>query len=267
MTRLVSFGDSWTFGVGLSWEPGMTQEEYQTTKKDIDITNKYSFRGLLAKEFGLENINFAVGGSSNQRQLRYAHEFEFKSGDIVLWGITSTARNEIWNDRRKIYQSYFLQHARTCQEDTALDNKSDKTVSGDLCKHIKVTVKSFYSPDEEVRRLYHRIKHWNDYFKLKGIKVLWYDTLNHHNYESNPENMLYTDEKYRDLLSRLCKVNGFTRLDDKYHFSWSRGFRDCGRIEWLSENSLANPFSGHPTKKGHRQLADMVRPFVTSCLR
>ncbi len=265
MTRLVTFGCSWTFGIGLGWEPGMTQEEYQVSKKNVDIADKYSFRGLLAEEFGLENKNYSRGGSSNQRQFRHAEEFEFKEGDIVLWGITSTARNEIWWDHKNYYKSYFYNHAATCNEYPEI-TKGDKSIDGDLCKMIKMRVKRWYSHKEEVRRLFYRIKHYNDYFKCKGIKVLWYDTLNHHDYQEDPDNMLYSNEKYRDLLSRLAKLNGFDTLDDKYHFSWSRGFNDCGRINFISQNGIANPFSGHPTKEGHRQLADMIRPFVKECI-
>ena len=265
MTRLVTFGCSWTFGVGLGWESGMTQEEYQLIKKHIATADKYSFRGLLAEEFGLENKNYSRGGSSNQRQFRHAEEFEFKEGDIVLWGITSTARNEIWWDHKNYYKSYFYNHAATCNEYPEI-TKGDKSIDGDLCRMIKMRVKRWYSHKEEVRRLFYRIKHYNDYFKCKGIKVLWYDTLNHHNYQEVPDNMLYGNEEYRDLLSRLSRLNGFNKLDDKYHFSWSRGFNDCGRINFISKNGIANPFSGHPTKEGHRQLADMIRPFVKECI-
>ena len=265
MTRLVSFGCSWTFGVGLAWEPGFTQEDYQLLKKDIPIADKYSFRGILAREFGLEHKNFSVGGSSNQRQFRHSEEFQFKEGDIVLWGITSTARNEIWWDHKNYYKGYFYNHATTCKEYPEI-TKGDKSIDGDLCRMIKMTAKRWYSHKEEVRRLFYKIRLYNDYFKCKGVKILWYDTLNHHNYQEVPENMLYGNEEYRDLLSRLARLNGFNKLDDKYHFSWSKGFNDCGRIDFISKNGIANPFSGHPTKEGHRQLADMIRPFVKECI-
>ena len=265
MTRLVSFGCSWTFGVGLAWEPGFTQEEYQISKKNTAIADEYSFRGILADEFGLEHKNYSVGGSSNQRQFRHAEQFNFKEGDIVLWGITSTARNEIYVDSKGVYKGYFYNHATTCKEYPEITS-GEKYIDGDMCRMIKMTVKHWYSHKEEVRRLYYRIRHYNDYFKCKGIKVLWYDTLNHHNYPEVPDNMLYGDEEYRDLLSRLARLNGFNQLDDKYHFSWSRGFNDCGRIDFISKNGIANPFSGHPTKEGHRQLADMIRPFVKECI-
>ena len=264
MTRLVTFGCSWTFGIGVGYEEGMSLDDYKDLRKSVEIGGKYSFRGLLAKEFDLYNINFSRGGSSNQRQFREADEFEFKKDDIVLWGITSTARNEIYHSRKHTYKGYFYNHAATCNENE--DNPS-KPIDGDLCKIIKATVKNFYSHEEEVRRLYHKIKHWNDYFKMKGVRVLWYDTLNHHEYESNPENMLYGDGKYRDMLSRLSKNNGFNNLTDKYHFSWSKGFNDCGRINYLVKKKLVNPHSGHPTKEGHIQMADMIRPFVQECLR
>ena len=265
MTRLVSFGCSWTFGVGLAWEPGFTQEEYQVSKKNMDMADKYSFRGILATEFGLEHKNFSVGGSSNQRQFRHAEQFNFKEGDIVLWGITSTARNEIWYDHKNRYKGYFLNHAATCNENPVVGR--DKSIDGNLCKMIKMTVNDWYSHKEEVRRLFYKIRHYNDYFKCKGIKVLWYDTLNHHNYQEVPDNMLYGNEEYRDLLSRLARLNGFNKLDDKYHFSWSRGFNDCGRINYLIKKELVTPYSGHPTKEGHIQIADMMRPFVQECLR
>ena len=265
MTRLVSFGCSWTFGVGLAWEPGFTQEEYQISKKNTAIADEYSFRGILADEFGLEHKNYSVGGSSNQRQFRHAEQFNFKEGDIVLWGITSTARNEIYVDSKGVYKGYFYNHATTCKEYPEITS-GEKYIDGDMCRMIKMTVKHWYSHKEEVRRLYYRIRHYNDYFKCKGIKVLWYDTLNHHNYPEVPDNMLYGDEEYRDLLSRLARLNGFNQLDDKYHFSWSKGFNDCGRIDFISKNGIANPFSGHPTKEGHRQLADMIRPFVKECI-
>ena len=265
MTRLVSFGCSWTFGVGLAWEPGFTQEEYAVSKKNTAIADEYSFRGILADEFGLEHKNYSVGGSSNQRQFRHAEQFNFKEGDIVLWGITSTARNEIYVDSKGVYKGYFYNHATTCKEYPEITS-GEKYIDGDMCRMIKMTVKHWYNHKEEVRRLYYRIRHYNDYFKCKGIKVLWYDTLNHHNYPEVPDNMLYGDEEYRDLLSRLARLNGFNQLDDKYHFSWSKGFNDCGRIDFISKNGIANPFSGHPTKEGHRQLADMIRPFVKECI-
>ena len=265
MTRLISFGCSWTFGVGLSWEPGFTYEEYKATKRRDDVADKYSFRALLAREFGLENINFAIGGSSNQRQFRVAEKFDFQEGDIVLWGITSTARNEIWLDSGNFYKGYFYSQAAECKED--INNSKPFGSDGDFCKLIKMTVKHWYSHEEEVRRIFYRIKHYNDYFKCKGVKVLWYDTLNHHDYQQVPDNMLYGNEDYRDLLSRLCKINGYTKLKDKYHFSWSKKFIDCGRIDFISKNGIANPFSGHPTKEGHIQLADMMRPFIISALQ
>ena len=259
MTRLISFGCSWTFGVGLSWEPDITYEEFKATKKQEDVANKYSFRSLLAKEFGLENINHAVGGSSNQRQFRVAEKFDFKKNDIVLWGITSTARNEIWVDTEGDYKKIFYSQAAKCDE------------SDDFCKLIKMTVKHWHNHEEEVKRIFYRIKHYNDYFKCKGVKVLWYDTLNHHNYQQVPDNMLYGNEDHRDLLSRLCKINGYTNLRDRYHFSIGKSktkkFVDCGRIDFISKNGIANPFSGHPTKAGHRQIADMIRPFIISVLQ
>ena len=72
---LVSFGCSWTHGVGSAYEKGMTLDEYKLTSHHKETITPNSFRYILAEKFNLENVNFARGGSSNQTQFRGAIEF------------------------------------------------------------------------------------------------------------------------------------------------------------------------------------------------
>ena len=108
---LHTYGCSWTEGVGVSYKPKMSREEYQTVWKQNCDQN--SFRTLISDYLGSEHINFAQAGSSNQKQFRLARDFfinqSFDRYDkiIVLWGITSTARSEMFDSQKKQYENFF----------------------------------------------------------------------------------------------------------------------------------------------------------------
>ena len=88
----------------------MSDEEIKSTLRQQhfrDLTEEYCFRTILSRRHDYVNINFAKGGSSNRRQFRLAEEY-FNTDDykkynnvIVLWGITSTARMELWSNNEK----------------------------------------------------------------------------------------------------------------------------------------------------------------------
>jgi hypothetical protein len=95
-TLLITFGCSWTYGVGVNYSPGMNLSTFKKTAWDKSLCDKLSFRGILSSNLGLDNINFSHGGASNQRQFRLAKKF-FVSAEfaqlkkkykniIVLWG-------------------------------------------------------------------------------------------------------------------------------------------------------------------------------------
>ena len=71
MAKLVTFGCSWTYGIGSAYVDGIPQEQYHKIKKDD--TN--SFRKILCERHNFSNVNFSVGGSSNQKQFRLATEY------------------------------------------------------------------------------------------------------------------------------------------------------------------------------------------------
>ena len=127
--KLITFGCSWTKGIGITYEKGMSEEEFKKGglfRTNHNLMNQYSFRGILSKRLGFENINHASGGSSNQRQERLATEYfntHSLEDTVVLWGITSIVRNEIPIDgeRRNIMYSntdsqvrYHYEHFYDC---------------------------------------------------------------------------------------------------------------------------------------------------------
>lgn len=295
---LITFGCSWTLGVGVGYNKGMSESEYKSIAWKPDICDQYSFRGLLCQKFGLENKNFSSGGSSNQKQFRLAkiffssEEFEKIKKDydkiLVLWGITSTARNELYN-----------------LETNELENFFYKDRNRPIAKAI---VTYSYSHDNEVDLLNTEINHWNTFFNSLGISNLWFDTFNHHNYKfpltkiesykqkykiyqgpdwptweqfrsgnfeikqeileeinkispwqfCNPpiNNLIFENKNPRDLLSLLCIEYGFGDFDNKVHYAtWHN---DSNRIDFLVQQKILNPISKHPTKQGHEKIAEIL---------
>ena len=172
---LITFGCSWTFGIGAGYVEGMSDSDYRELHENIEFADQLSFRAVLSEKFNLLNRNFASGGSSNQRQFRLAKNFfiskEFselqKKYDnvIVLWGITSTARNECYRLTDKRYYNFLYN----------LKPENNWPLP-------EMFVKYSYDHDSLVDELAAEISHWNEFFKYKNIKNLWFDTFNHYDY-------------------------------------------------------------------------------------
>ena len=168
---LITFGCSWTFGVAAGYKSEMSRDQLMAISWNEDICYENSWRGKLCQRFDLENRNFAVGGSSNQRQLRLAIEY-FNSNQFmqdrkdfsdisVLWGITSTARNEIWSNSRNKYFNFFY----------TADNEFSRFF-----------VLNSYHHEAELRELRQQILHWNTLFRYLDINNHWFDSFNTHDY-------------------------------------------------------------------------------------
>ena len=298
MKLLITFGCSWTYGVGVNYEPGMNLRTFKSNAWNDDLAKLHSFRGIICKRYNLNNFNFAYGGSSNQSQFRLAEDFfssnEFQrvrsqySDITVLWGITSVMRNEAYFSNEKLQRSFFY------SDDSLLS---------------KVIVSKHFDQQHEIFMLGKKIKFWDTVFNALNVRNIWFDTFNHHNYNIESDDIRnnylkvagetwpswqefavgdftkvskevqneildqYRWDFYlhykpvstrimdyqqtpRDLLSKLSVHNGMKNPDDCYHSSvW---VEDSNRLGYLTDIGLVNPYSHHPTKAGHQQLADML---------
>ena len=269
----------------------MSESQLLARAWDKELCDALSWRGLLSQRFGWENLNFSVGGSSNQMQFRYAMEFFVSSQYqklkqnfekiLVLWGITSTARNELWSIQDQSYRNFFL--------------TKNNVFARFLIKHC-------YDHDIEVQELHRRMLFWNMFFESQNITNFWFDTFNTHNYGcpykhyitqdhydrvsgvdwpsyhdfcnhnfSNTKreieeeirtmfqvyslpsivNLLDHDRCPRDLMSWLMSTTGIkvSRQNQSYHHSdWKI---DKEGMDGLIDVGILNPISHHPTKAGH----------------
>jgi hypothetical protein len=290
----------------------MTRPDFVKNTKNKLLCDSLSFRGILSSNLKLDHINWSEGGSSNQRQFRLAKKFfisdKFCSLKtrykkiIVLWGITSTARNEMFDLETKEMVNFFL-------------DSSEPSIAKQLVKYS-------YDHDNEVFQLSLDMKFWNLFFKQHGIDNFWFDTFNHHNYtqacpspkvESHYNDLAGVDwpslvkfiksdmstvpthivkEIYRvkvfgnflrnnhprhreikqliggnsnrDIASQLAIKHNWKIKQDNYHRSaWTA---DSERIEYLTNLGLLNPWSNHPTKECHAEIAQIFEPYIVSAL-
>lgn len=172
---LVTLGCSWVFGVGAAYQPGQSESEYRTHLYDRTKADLHSWRGKICALMGWHNLNLSEGGSSNQRQFRQARRM-FGSCQwkylrsrfrrvIVLWGITSTARNEVYSVELGKPYNFFYGRGQEPAE----------TFSEFWIKH-------HYDHDYEVYQLCCEMRFWNEFFQSQDIENYWFDTINSHAY-------------------------------------------------------------------------------------
>lgn len=309
---LITFGCSWTYGVGVGYQSGMTFEEYEKVAGDSDLADSLSFRGLLATKTNYENKNFSYGGSSNQSQFRLATEYfgslEFEADKleynhiVVLWGITSLYRNEIYLNSIGSLKNIFY---------------GNKNVEK---KFLEEYFKKTFDEHNELRQLSLNILFWNSFFKAHNIQNYWFDTFNHHDYDIpvqqhdlNMYKQSYTacagpdwpswedfwQGNVNDVAQNILdEINDHTRFDwakDKRYFAGFNNFllfnndprdlasylalhngssvadkgthksnwrADVDRIDYLEKIKLVNPISFHPTVDAHEQIAELFYDLI-----
>jgi hypothetical protein len=235
---LVTFGDSWVYGVGAGYssENPVTEKVYKEKRVSEEYLN-CSFRILLAKKLGIKNTNFSSQGSSNQKQFRLASEYFLRDknvikNSIVLWGITSVYRNEFFDTIKNNYDNFLV-----------------PAINRDLVLSEILSVR-YMSKEVEIEKLYYNMELFNHYFKSVGIKNYWYNIFNDHEYPNKLNNILFKGN------SLLSVFTGDYKKNSQYHKSiWERTDR---KIKTALKNKSVNPISLHPTKETHSKIANLL---------
>ena len=324
-TLLITFGCSWVAGVGVNWEHGMSEDDFNANVKNKDICNEYSFRGLISKNLKIDHLNFGEGASSNQRQFRLAKTFFFSqkfknikknyNNIIVLWGITSTARYELYSTQSMKHNNFMYNTAPQYDYLTnSLEKNEYNKIKGadwpswedyanlkwsnidiEILKDIVTTEKLYarnkldflkfenlfpfvfgkfsWDVDASTYEIILEIKMLSNFFENNDINFLWFDTFNHHDYKKSFTKFVDPDSEYfelknfleyksksRDLLSLILKNNNSFVKDLRYHLSsWTE---DNKKISVGVKKKLLNPFTFHPTKYGHDEIAKILQPEI-----
>jgi hypothetical protein len=99
MTRLITFGCSYTQGIGLDGLNSRAHHYYDSPLESvlkIQSASKDAWPHLLANHLGLECINLGRGGSSPKYIFQMIREFEFQKTDIVVVQWPDPSRHVIW---------------------------------------------------------------------------------------------------------------------------------------------------------------------------
>jgi len=236
MKKIITFGDSWVWGVGSGFTTGMTKKEYDNIKEAPAIAEKNCFRTLLCKEHDIENINFSAPASSNQKQFRLASEFFLRDGSmekdsVVLWGLTSVYRLEYYDSVRNMFKNTFL-------------SDGEDTIS-------KLVAMKMFDEAIETERLFYQIKLFNSFFAMHGVKNYWFNIFNDHKFPGTVDNLLFGGS------SLLSEITHDKQPNDKYHLSnWHDTDRKIIKAE---ESGMVNPFTKHPTKETHKKIANLFQ--------
>lgn len=253
-TVLITFGCSWTYGIGAGYLPGMDVDYYENeVRYNKELCYEFSWRKIVKEHFNCDHINFSRGGSSNERQFRYAREFFCSntwkklssSGKniIVLWGITVTDRKYMWVNDENCIAELFL------SDENILSKRSDRD------KLSLVVAKLSYNVDHEIRELERNIKFWDNFFSMHpNVKNFWFDTFVTHEYKHMSPNMIYdkstefstVSEPRRDLMHVIC-----SNFNKKYN-------RRLNYFVYAVDNKLLNPYSFHPTRQSYKVIADFM---------
>lgn len=252
---LITFGCSWTFGQGSAYKEGMTEDEYDEIYLDKDLCWENGWRRQVVEHFDFDHINFGLGGSSNDKQFRLAQKFfvskRFKEiyqqnrKIYVLWGTTSVNRYDFWIKQNYQYEHIFLKHSDGQDVHPDLFQENSEPID-----HIAacLTKYSYYEP-ARVKELELQFLHWNQYFKLLGIKNFWYDTFSSFNYSVDLPNFFDLKKRRRDLLSVLVE-NHRKKVKSKIPV-WH-----IDDFVYARDNNLLNPYTYHPKTDGYKQLGD-----------
>lgn len=259
-TLLITLGCSWTYGVGAGYRETMEEDGYNKhIRWDSNLCWENGWRKQVVDYFNVDHLNFAVGGSSNDRQFRHARDF-FSSNTwnrllksdrkiVVLWGTTSISRKYFWCNDVQGYRNIFL----VPDEIKVKSLKQIFAIKGGKEYEDKITVaytKWSYNYQEELKELERNIKFWNNYFETINIKNFWFDTFDSHQYKNIPTNMFgHSNRGRRDMLHVICK---------NYDENYDKKINSDAVFTYAVDKKLLNPYSFHPTKNSYKCIGNYM---------
>lgn len=269
--KFVYFGCSWTYGKCISLRPGELTDSIDFDQERL-LTDNKAYRSLIAKNFNAQQLNLSRPASSNDRQFRYASERYIgvkranpfyriskpdpnvvwladepvENNEYVIWFITSTARKEFYHANSKEYHNEVL-------------SRTTRSIG-------KIYATEYYDHEYELERLSQQITLWNHYFSSIGIKNIWVDTFNHHDYPVHIPNLVRFESGFNDLMTNLCIHLGYTPTSVETHTSQFKSTPDDSRSKYLLNLGYLNPTTLHPTIEAHQIIADLLTPKVKMLL-
>lgn len=215
MSRLIAFGCSHTYGMGL--EDSFVKEELF---KPHTNPSKHAWPNLLAKKLGYECINLSIPGGSNLEILYSIMEFKFHADDKVVVGWTSPLRDIILYPEKNIRIAPFLINKQFAKKqlEALVSNLYPEIEAAELRKINKKYYEVHSEDDMHTRSWLHQYTA-GCYLKSKDINFLFASAWGWKSPQITVESFIKLDNFLDDLYNRqlLDYANDNMHMGPKAH--------------------------------------------------
>ena len=265
---IYSFGDSFTAGLGVDrkWEESqlgghpdwdtMTDEQKDIQRGKVErFRHENSYTAFFARKVGIGYSNNGLSGCSNVHILNsvFEHGDNFKQGDIVFVGFTSSLRNPISFFPRKFYKTEF----KLAPNLNVLKDLTQLRVNNSIMlEHYSEESMSFFQEyskfylTEMFDEQYYEIVNYNivvflqKYFEYKKVNYIMLDAFDY-----------MVNKKYEHINQKY-----YWNFNKKTIYSYIASFNDEGLLEEAGYDSY-NQTPRHPSIEGHKLFAEDLHKF------
>jgi len=263
MKRIVSFGDSFVAGLGTDreveesmlgenpqWEEWSDIEKTKARSLASKFRNENSFTKFFADKLNVKYSNRGEIGCDNKKILNTIFEFDFKDGDFVLVGFTSSMRDrlpfwpKVFNDSVAsgiTWSAKEIPLILTGDMKIVWNNDNAKQNYNDFFeKYLKTFITEVY--DDKYFEIYNLnlVSIITEYLKYKGVDYILFDAFEPMLTENNFDNYWECGKK---------NIHSFLKEFDDNSLYEKDGY------------NINTIVAKHPSKSGHKLFAEELYRF------
>jgi len=284
MKKVISFGDSFTAGLGTDksyeesqlgkhpdWDNWTDKEKNKARNKVSKFRFENSFTKFFSDNFNIPYKNCAQIGCNNKNILdsifRYDSRYGFKDGDLVLISFTSSLRDKVTFIPDIINDSLMAGITWSVKEIVQLIEGSTRMVlKDDIAKQYTEFMESHYLPDflsNVYDEKYYDIYNLNlvhmiqSFLKYKKVNYIMFDAF---------------EPMFRNEIPKQIDTKYYWEIGKKNIWSYLWDFNDerlyeTDEVYFTVDNDRNENVHKHPSRKGHELFTKELIKFYESIYR
>lgn len=284
MKRVISFGDSFTAGLGTDreyeesqlghhpdWEKWTEEEKNKARHKVSKFRRKNSFTKFFADNFNASYKNCGEIGCNNKDILncifKYDSEYGFKDDDFVLISFTSSLRDKATFIPDLINNSLMAGITWSVKDMAQLLEGSTRVVfKDDNAKQYTEFMESYYLPDfllnvydERYYDIYNlNLVHFiQSFLKYKKVNYIMFDAF---------------EPMFQNEIPKQIDTTYYWEIGKKNIWSYLKDFNDeilyeTDEVYFTVDNDRNENVHKHPSRKGHELFTKELIKFYESIYR
>lgn len=286
MKRVISFGDSFTAGLGVDkayeesqlskhpdWDKWTDKEKTKARQKMKKFRDENSFTKFFADNYNVSYINRGNIGCSNKVILDSIFQFDynngFEEGDFVLIGFTSSLRDNATFVPSIISENVMADISWSVKEMTHLtmgstkivwkekDNKSNQLYEEFYQQYVKDFLLNVY--DEKYYDIYNlNLVHMiQSFLKYRKVNYIMFDAF---------------EPMFRNEIPKQIDTTYYWEIGKKNIWSYLWDFNDerlyeTDEVYFTVDNDRNENVHKHPSRKGHELFTKELIKFYESVYR